>query len=135
VAKITDLPEDEADRGGESTAQSTDSTSDGGENPPVMRVWQVPTQVASINAINTRHGKEWTSQPLIPAERATESPSALGGCKLYYAERMEPAERLAEPIPRENPGCAIPRAIPDYLRHMFPTEGSLSAREQGALGE
>jgi hypothetical protein len=106
VAKISDLPEDEADRSGESTTESTDSTSDGGETPPVMRIWHVPAQVASINAVGTRHRKEWTSQPLIPAEGDNKSPSALGGCKLYYAEKMEPAERPAEPILQEKPGHA-----------------------------
>jgi len=133
VAKITDLPEDDADRGGQSTAQSTDSTSDGGETPPVVKIWHIPAQVASINAVGTRHGKEWTSQPLIPAEGEDKSPGAQGDCKLYYAEKMAPAERLAEPIPREKPSRANARAVPDYLRCMFPTEGVLSADELRAL--
>jgi len=46
---------------------------------------------------------------------------------------MEPAERLAEPIPREKPSRADARAVPDYLRCMFPTEGVLSADELRAL--
>jgi hypothetical protein len=55
VAKITMLPER---RAGMHLEEDVNQSSDGGESPPALRKWHIPTHVASVNAVGTRHGKE-----------------------------------------------------------------------------
>ena len=115
VAKITDLPNQE-----EGCLDDADRTSDGGETPPTCKIWQIPTHVASVNAVGSRHGSEWTSQQFIPEGEGGKPSDASGGCKMYYAER-KPDEGVAEPAAAESWG-----KIPEYLRCMLPAEGTLT---------
>ena len=57
VAKITDLPTKDAER-----LDDANQPSGEGESPSAWRIWQIPVQVASVNAVGARHGSEWTSR-------------------------------------------------------------------------
>jgi len=70
VAKITHLPTQEKAR-----LNDSNRPSEGGESPPAWKIWQIPVHVASVNAVNSKHGSRWTSQQLIPKREGPESPA------------------------------------------------------------
>jgi len=124
VAKITNLGAKDATK---ASSSLTGNTSAGESTPPATRIWHLPAHVASVQAASTKHGKEWTSRQLIPEERVLESPERSGDC-VYFAEAKVPVRLSTEPIPA---GERV--AVPDYLRVMFPPEGTLSRKETSQL--
>jgi hypothetical protein len=106
LAKITRLPANQS--------SGVEQTSDGGESPPAVRVWHIPAHVASVNTVGTKHGKEWTSQQLIPEGVEDKSSGRGSDCKLYFADRKEPAQRPTAPIQAEVPHQAPTREVPEY---------------------
>ena len=55
VAKITNLAAKDATK---TSSSRTSNTSEGESTPPATRIWHLPTQVASVQAVSTRQGKE-----------------------------------------------------------------------------
>ena len=122
VAKITMLPERRVE---DHLDENVNQSLDGGGNPPDLRIWHIPTHVANGNAVGGRHGKEWTSRQLIPEDGAYESVVARPDCKVYFAEEAEePAELPVESNPAEGQDD-----VPDFLRCMFPADGTLTPDE------
>ncbi len=124
VAKVTGLTTEKEER----PQEDVNRTSDGGETPPVLRIWQIPTQVANTNAIGTRHGMEWTSRQLIPEEKEDKSSRRQGDCKVYFAEEKAPAGLSTEPTQAGDKAT-----VPEFLRCMFPAEETLTADEMSKL--
>jgi len=125
LAKITEIPAAES--------RGVKQASDGGETPPALRVWHIPTQVASANVVGNKHGKEWTSRQLIPEGEEDQSTGRGSDCKLYFAERWKPAQMAAEPTQAEALSTSRVREVPEYLRCMFPAEGDLTPDDRRAL--
>jgi hypothetical protein len=126
VAKVTKLPVS-------GPPGEVNQASGEGESPPALSIWHIPTHVASVNAVGTRHGKEWTSRPLIPEGEVNESTGRGSDCKVYFTEKMVPAPRPSEPTPAEVPRRAARGVVPEYLRCMFPPEGELTPGDRQKL--
>jgi hypothetical protein len=118
VAKITGLPTKDAER-----LDDANQPSGEGGSPSAWRIWQIPAQVASVNAVGARHGSEWTSRQLIPESMGSESSLIRSDCKLYFAEGA-PARPSAEPTTD-----GVLGEFPEYLRCMLPPEGELAPDE------
>ena len=119
MVKITELPA----RGQRDRAGEVNRSSGGGESPPDLRIWHIPAQVASVNAVGARHGKEWTSRQLIPEGEVVQSSGRGNDCKVYFAEGRSSAELPAGVTPSKTGN-----KVPEYLRCMFPAEGTLTPR-------
>ena len=86
--------------------------------------------MVSVKAVGARHGKEWTSRQLIPEGEDVQSSGRGNDCKVYFAEERSSAELPAGATPSETGN-----QVPEYLRCMFPAEGTLTPREQALVME